>query len=306
MTWLAVARKDFQDAIRSRALISLGVFFVVLLGGVAGIFGYVAGPDTSSEALFGTFASIAGILRFSFVGFLGFLIGFIALITAYASVIGERESGTLKLLLSLPHSRRDVILGKLAGRSTVVTVPVLAGFVVAVVVLALTGVSVDFTTLVPQIFLTLLLGVVFVAIAVGISAASESNRQSTLLTVGLYVLFSIFWAPLTSAIPRGISWVLEKVTGSGLEAATSLKIGLVVKFVNPLRAYEVLVATLYTDTGAQARMLLAGFRQQLLIQQVFGGDLPWYLSDVAMAVVLLFWLTAPVAYGYYVFEAQDL
>lgn len=307
MTWLAVARKDFRDAIRSRALISLGVFFVVLFGGIAGAFAYFAPDNATSETLFGTFAAVGGgIIRFSFVGFLGFLVGFIAIITTYASVVGERESGTLKILLSLPHSRRDVVLGKLAGRATVVTAPVLAGFVVAIVVLVAGGVGVDFTTLVPQILLTLLLVVVFVAIALGISASSESGQETTLTALGLYFLFSVFWAPLTSAIPRGISWVDKQLTGEGLATATSLKLSLVVKFVNPLRAYETLVASLYRDSAAAARAAMGGRLQQALIVQVFGRDLPWYLTDPAMAVVLLVWLAAPVAYGYYVFEGADL
>lgn len=326
MTWIAVARKDFQDAIRSRVLISLGVFFVVLLGGVSAVFGYVIPEDATgvtSEALFGVFGVAGQGIRFSFVGFLGFVLGFIALITAYASIVGEQESGTLKILLSLPHSRKDVILGKLAGRATVVAVPALAGFVVSMVVLVGFGVTVDFETLVPQIFLTLLYGVVFVAIAVGVSAASETNRQTTLTTLGLYVLFSLFWASLTSAVPRSISWVLDQLGRTPLSTETAVKMALVIKWFNPMRAYEALAAGLYADGTVSGRILVANARQtQVLCTLADGqptlsrrggigcqnptGDLPLYFSDVAMAAVLVFWLVAPLVYGYVVFEGRDL
>lgn len=325
MTWIAVARKDFQDAIRSRVLISLSVFFVVLLGGVSGVFAYVLEDPgrISSQRLFGLFGRAGGSVQFSFVGFLGFLLGFIALITAYASIVGEQESGTLKILLSLPHSRRDVILGKLAGRSTVVAVPALAGFVVSMLVLVGFGVTVDFETLVPQVFLTLLFAVVFVAIAVGISAASETNRQTTLTAVGLYVLFSLFWASLTSAVPRSSSWILEQLGRDPLSFETSIKIALAIKWFNPMRAYEALAASLYADSLVSARSLVVNSNQKILLCQLADGQarrtlrqgvtcqnptgtLPLYFSDAAMGAVLVFWLVAPLVYGYYVFEGRDL
>lgn len=48
----------------------------------------------------------------------------------YRAIVGERESGSLKFLLGLPHTRRDVILGKLIGRVSTVTVAVLVGFAI--------------------------------------------------------------------------------------------------------------------------------------------------------------------------------
>ncbi len=326
MSWVAIARKDFQDAIRSRVLISLSVFFVVLLGGVSGVFGYLVrdeGGGFTSQALFGVFGRAGEGIQFSFVGFLGFVLGFIALITAYNSIVGEQESGTLKILLSLPHTRRDVVVGKLAGRATVVAVPALAGFVVSMLVLVAFGVAVDVQTLVPQVFITLLFAVVFVAIAVGISAASETNRQTTLTAVGLYVLFSLFWASLTSAVPRGLSWLLDQVGATPLGTETSVKIALAIKWFNPMRAYEALAAGLYAEGTVAGRALVVNPTQtQVLCRLADGqpritetgtvacqnptGDLPLYFSDPAMGLVLVFWLVVPLVYGYYVFERRDL
>ncbi|MFB6170366.1 MAG: ABC transporter permease [Haloarculaceae archaeon] len=306
MSWEVVARKDVRDALRSRVLLGLSVFFVVLLGGSSAAFGYVVGGDVSSKALFGLFGR-GRIFQFSYTGFLGFLLGFIAIVASYAAVVGERESGTLKLLLSLPHSRRDVVLGKLLGRSVVVTVPAAAGFLVAIVALLATGVSVDWATVVPQALLTVLLGVAFVAIAVGISAGTDTTRQTILSTLGLYFAFVLLWSSLATAVASLLSELAKRLPGvSALDAATQVKISLFVKYLNPLRAYETLVASLYFDSTLQARLVQAGFRERIVAAQTMKGSVPAYLSDPVVLLVLLGWVVIPPVLGYLAFEAADL
>jgi len=57
-----------------------------------------------------------------------------ALIAAYLAIAGERESGSLKLLLGLPPSRGEVLVGKFLGRSGVVAIGLVLGFLVSGVV----------------------------------------------------------------------------------------------------------------------------------------------------------------------------
>jgi len=110
MSWLVVARKDFEDSIRSRWLIGLTALFVGLVALIAAVsLRLSTGGQTISTNAF---------LSGNFMGLLsGTLVPLIALVIAYNSVSGEWKSGSLKLLLSLPHSRADVVFGKVAGRS---------------------------------------------------------------------------------------------------------------------------------------------------------------------------------------------
>lgn len=133
MSAIAVAKKDFQDAVRSRGLIALTVIFVLFtVGGayvgtqVAGVFGDEAG-DTLD-------------LVYALQSPASFLVPIIALLIGYGAVAGERERGSLKFLLGLPHTRWDVVFGKIVGRSAVVTVSILVGFAAGfVAIFAFTG-----------------------------------------------------------------------------------------------------------------------------------------------------------------------
>lgn len=309
MTWQAVAHKDFQDAVRSRWLWGLSIFFVAFIGGVpAVIFGFYAPEGLSSADLFGAAGGIPLLgISLSFSGILAFVIAFIALVTSHGAVIDERDSGTLKLLLSLPHSRLDVVLGKFAGRSAVVVLPTLAGFLVAVVGLYATSTTVEVTTLFPQVALTVLVATVFVSLGVGISASAESNRQATLTVFGLYFLLAFLWSLVAQGFPALVNAALRRIPGlEPLGGAAVAEFRLFVKYLNPLRAYETLVSQLYVGNVAQARLVKAGLREQLVLQEVFADSVPFYFQGWFVLGVLLLWIAVPVALGYRAFQSLDL
>jgi ABC-2 type transport system permease protein len=306
MTWQAVAQKDFEDAIRSRWLWGLSMFFLLFFGGTTTLFYvYVAGADASSDSLFGLFAS--GLLSFSYTGFIAFALAFIALITSYGAVVDERESGTLKLLLSLPHSRRDVVAGKIAGRSAVVVIPALVGFLIALLALLATGTRIVPGHFFPQIALTALLAVAFVSIGVGVSASAGSGRQATLGTLGLYFLFALLWSFVARGFPQLLSEVAKRVPGvEPLAGPLSIKLRLLVKYLNPLRVYETLVAEVYFGDPVQARLVKEGFFTQAQAQPVLQESLPLYLTAPFLFAVLLAWIVVPPVLGYWSFRDQDL
>ena len=307
MSWQAVAQKDFEDAIRSRWLWGLSVFFLLFFGGTTALFyAYVAtGSDASSDSLFGLFAS--GFLSFSYTGFLAFALAFIALITSYGAVIDERESGTLKLLLSLPHDRRDVVAGKIAGRSAVVVIPALVGFLIALIALLATGTRIVPGHFFPQVGLTALLAVAFVSIGVGVSASASSGRQATLGTLGLYFLFALLWSFVARGFPQLLTEIAKRVPGlAPLSDPLTVKLRLFVKYLNPLRAYETLVAEVYFGDPIQARLVKEGFFAQAQAAPVLQESMPVYLSGGFIFAVLLGWIVVPPLLGYWSFRDQDL
>jgi ABC-2 type transport system permease protein len=310
MSWDAVAHKDFRDAIRSRWLWGLSLLFVGFIGGIpAVVYGAFGDGGGSSEALFGASGGIPLVgLSLSYSGILAFIVAFIALVSSHGSLIDERESGTLKLLLSLPHSRRDVVVGKFLGRTVVVALPVLAGFLVAIVVMIATSTTVGFGTLLSQIALTVVVAAAFVAIGVGVSASSTSNRQATVSIFGLYFLLAFLWSLVARGFPALLSEVAKRLPGvSAPEALTVVKLRMVIKYLNPLRAYETLVAGLYADSALAARLVKAGFQERLVLGNALQGqDLPAYFQGWFLLLVLLAWVAGPLALGYYVFRGEDL
>ncbi|WP_435180773.1 ABC transporter permease subunit [Halorussus sp. AFM4] len=293
MTWQAIARKDFRDAVRSRWLWGLSAIFFGLFVGSAYLIGSGVQPQGNQPLTSEVFVPTLGNRVVALV------VPIVAIVVAYSSVIGERESGSLKLLLSLPHSRQDVVAGKTVGRSTVLTLPVLVAMLLAAVVLALYGVQVGPLKYLAFVALTLLLGVVFVSVAVGFSAAASSNRRAMLGTVGTYVVLTMLWTQV-----RRVLVVFNDKLGLGWENMTLVKYGLFIKFFNPIRAYESLVTRLYTDNVMAARLYGAGRMQGFIAQQI--GEAPFYLSDWVVLAQFLLWLLVPVALGYLVFRDADL
>jgi len=187
MTWQAVARKDFRDAVRSRWLWALSAIFVGLFAGAAYFVGSNLPADPQQPITTDAFLQTLGQLVITL------LIPLVAIVVSYSAIVGERESGSLKLLLSLPHSRADALVGKAVGRSAVVALPILLGLVLAFAVLGVYGLGLEVLNFVAFTILTMLLGVVFVSISIGVSAAASTNRRAMLGTVGLYFVFTLFW-----------------------------------------------------------------------------------------------------------------
>jgi ABC-2 type transport system permease protein len=118
------------------------------------------------------------------------LVSVLGLMVAYASIVGERSSGSLKLLLGLPYSRRDVVLGKLVGRAAVFVAATVAAFAVGFLVLLTYGVvaPIDYLFLVA---LTVLLGVAYVSVAIAVSASIRTRSRATAAAVGVFFFFQV-------------------------------------------------------------------------------------------------------------------
>lgn len=306
MSWQAVARKEFRDAIRSRWLHGSTLFFALFLGGAAALFfGVLLGPSSRQVSnLFGFFASL-GVFSFSFPGLLALILGFVALSTSYGSIVEERESGSIKLLLSLPNSRLDAVVGKLIGRSTVVVVALLVGFLVTFVVLVATGTRLELGSFVPQVALTVLLGIAFVSIGLSLSALADSNREATLATMGLYLVFAVLWGSISEGIPKLLNYAADQIGMGGVSELARVKLGVFLKYLNPLKTYETLAAQLYYQP-AQARLVSTTFGERAVLAPVLEGSLPFYFSGWFLFLLLLAWIVVPAAVGYWAFERTDL
>ncbi|WP_435155584.1 ABC transporter permease [Haladaptatus sp. DFWS20] len=292
MTWQAVARKDFHDSLRSRWLWVLSAIFVGLFVGSAYFVGKGLGNTNQNAS------------TDAFIGLLGgrvvaILVPLIALVVAYSAIIGERESGTMKLMLSLPHSRQDVVVGKLLGRSGVIAVPILLGMVASAIVLVFYGISLKIVSYILFTILTVALGVTFVSLAIGISSATSTNRRAMVASVALYVVFTQLWTYI-----RRVVLVMNDKLSLGLGNIEIVKYGLFVKYFNPVRAYESLAAALYMNSTLGARLYGAGRLGPVIEQQM--GTVPFYLSNAVVMAQFLLWLLIPVAVGYLLFDRADL
>jgi ABC-2 type transport system permease protein len=281
MSWVAVAKKDFRDASQSRALWGLVVVFV----GVASLlaYAYAEFPTTIAET---DEASVGGLVFFM-ASAVGLFVSLTAIVVCYKSIAGEREIGSIKLLLALPHTRRDVFVGKLVGRAGVLVAAVAVGLAVGYSIgFALIG-TVEVVPVLVFLLLTLVFTVAYVGIVVSISATTGSTTRATTLAIGFFLLFELVW----DAIPMLLVYV---VNGFSLPETMPDWVYLVTQ-VPPSSSYVLSLIALLpdvadsvgTDSGAEE------------------VDVFYATPELGFAI-LLFWLVVPLAVGYYRFDAADL
>lgn len=292
MSWQAVAEKDFRDAIRSRLLLALTVLFVLFSGGAAYFAAQIRPP---AQVQFGgeltTLALIGGL-----TGPVSVFIPVVAIAAAYRAVAGERQSGSLKLLLSLPNSRQDVLVGKFLGRAGVVSAALLVGFGVGLFVVAILAEEFSALEYLAFVFVSLLLAFVFVSVAVGVSAFTTSTSRAAYGAFGIFALFQFLWSVLVA----GFVYVANGFEFPGPEEDFPEWLRTAAEFltiIDPTAAYQQGVLWV-------GRKLAESANGQA--QAGAATDGPFYVQDWFGFVVLLFWIAVPLLVGYWRFQQADL
>lgn len=284
MNWFVIARKDFQDARLSKALWALTGLFVLLSAGFAVLYATV--PELSQDVGGLTTLGMLALL----MGAVTLFISIAAIVVAAGAIAGERENGSSKLLLGFPHSRADVIIGKLIGRTAVLAVSIVVGLALTlIVVLALfqSFAPVDYGIFV---VMTLVLALVYVGIMVAISATTGSKGRAMAFGLGAFVVLEI----LADMLPTVALYVTNGFTLSGITTLPAW-----VAFLNvitPTAAY----------TNALGWFLGDGSAAMANLGATVAGPVPFYLTGRASLIVLGLWLVLPLVLGYRRFNAADL
>lgn len=263
---VAIARKDIADAGRSWALWAVVGVSVLFTGGAAALFGVTA--DAEPEQMIGVIAQLSATV-----------FPIVALFVAKGSITSERESGSLRTLLALPPSRREVVVGKFVGRTALVTLATVAGVAATAVALVATGNGVGPELFVPFAVAVWGIAVGFVAVGVGISASVSTDGWATGVTVGTFIVTVVLWSLLT----QGVTWITAEY-GLASSRAEAWWIDLFGMLVPNEAAIAVLEAS------------RAG--------RVFATD-P-FASAYLPGAILLLWTVLPVVVGYARFRNADL
>lgn len=274
MSWAVVARKDLLDARRSRSLWFLTGLFVVFLAGMAYVVTLVpSGPAGDETTLLGLVVMLSAPASL--------FVAITAVVIGYKAVAGETESGSGKLLLSFPHTRGNVVVGKFVGRSLVLSGAVVVGFLVALAPILLLYAEFSLVQYAVLVALTLLFVLAYTALVVGISATAKTTGRAAAMAVGAFFAMEVLW----DVVPLGAAFV-----ANGFEFTTTLPDWAVfLSLVVPSGAY-----------GNAVSMFASG-------TNMFGAsDVPFYLEGWASLVVLALWIVVPLVIGYLRYDAADL
>lgn len=287
MSTVAVAKKEFQDAVRSKVLIGVTALFVLFAAGTTFIYAqFIVDRVTTGLTTKGLIVTLYAGLQIPLFTSLGLspvhvFLPFVGILLGYRSIVKERESGQIKLLLSLPHSRVDVVLGKLIGRTGVGTVAALSGFVLSVIIGLVMYQDFGPVEFAGFVLATLIFLAVYVSIGIAISSASPS----TPIAIGAAAVYMVIFHALWGAI-----FLFAQATALNVGPNGRLPYWFVfLREINPARAYNhlvVLFAGLPTRSGA--------------------ASLPIYLQNWFFLIVMAFWIVVPLGIGYALFEYADL
>jgi ABC-2 type transport system permease protein len=133
--------------------------------------------------------------------------------------------------------------------------------------------------------LTVLLGVSFVGIAIGISAVTATRARAMTLAITAYLGLTLLWDLAPTAVHL---LVTGEMPGNVVPAWYLLVQGL-----SPTGAYNALVQ----------RLLLGG---GTAVEARIGGPAPGYLDTAVFLSLLVAWAVVPLLVGYLSFRRADL
>lgn len=267
MTLRTLVRRDLYTVWRSR----FGPTVVLIYGLLLAFFLNSLGTNP-------TFGDVS---RFSV--FAEPILGGLALVSSGLSIAGLRESGRIRILLGLPTTRRDVLLGTFLSRAAF-----LGGLHLTLGTIVVVWTAVYTPTLAGAFAVFFLLQTVYLlgylSIGVGISVVSSTQRRALTGLLGTFVVVLVFW---NTFLPWSAAATVRKILiDAGVSLPSELYTSLAV--LSPNNAFFVSLSVI----DAVPRELMR-----------FTFDVPVPPTEAAV-VVLVAWVVVPLGVGLRVFQSK--
>lgn len=175
-----VAAKEFRDRMRNRWVLAVALVFTVFSLVIA-YFGSAQQGMVGFRSIEVTIASLVSLVIY--------LIPLIALLLGFDAIVGERERGSLGLLLALPITRLELLLGKYLGLAFALSLSTVAGFGMVAVLL---WQHMDANALfhyVGFMLSSVLLGLAFLSLAVLLSVLARDRTRASGMAIATWFFF---------------------------------------------------------------------------------------------------------------------
>lgn len=175
-----IASKEFWDRIRNRWVLAVALVFTAFALVIA-YFGAAQQGAIGFRSIDLTIASLVSLVIY--------LIPLIALVLGFDAIVGERERGSLDLLLSMPITRLELLLGKYFGLAAALAFSTIAGFGLVAIVLSA---KLDLNALYHYfgfMLSSVLLGCAFLSLAVMLSVFAADRTRASGLAIATWFFF---------------------------------------------------------------------------------------------------------------------
>jgi len=262
-----IARKEFRDRIRNRWVIAVSMIFTLFALAIA-YFGAAQQGEVGLRSIEVTIASLVSLVIY--------LLPLIALILGYDAVVGERERGSLDLLLSMPITRLELLLGKFAGLSGALTAATVLGFGLVGILLAYQNGANALYHYAGFMLSAILLGMVFLSLAVMVSVVAKDRARASGGAIAVWFLFVLVY---------DLALLGALVMSGGVFGENTFPLLLL---LNPTDIFRIL--NIFSTDDIRAFYGLA---------TVFPASLsnPWLLGTMMLA-----WIVAPLSIAYWRFK----
>ncbi|CAJ0771187.1 ABC transporter permease [Ralstonia chuxiongensis] len=175
-----VIAKEFHDRIRNRWVLAV----TTVLTAFALVIAYFGAAQQGEVGLRGMEVTIA-----SLVSLVIYLVPLIALILGFDAIVGERERGSLDLLLSMPITRVELLLGKYLGLAAALACSTVVGFGVVGILLAVKLPLAAMYHYAGFMLSSVLLGMAFLSLALLVSVIAADRTRASGVAIALWFFF---------------------------------------------------------------------------------------------------------------------
>lgn len=179
-----IAAKEFRDRIRNRWVLAVALIFALFALAIA-YFGASQQGEVGFRSIDVTVASLVSLVIY--------LVPLIALILGYDAIVGERERGSLELMLSMPITRFEILLGKYCGLSAALASSTVLGFGAGLLPLAAELTVRDGYHYAGFVGSAILMGMAFLSISMLVSVIALDRVRASGAAIGLWFFFVLIF-----------------------------------------------------------------------------------------------------------------
>ena len=268
-----ISKKELLDNVRNKWIIILTIIFASLTL-VVSYFGSIFTDGWQDLGI-----TIQGMMSL-----VQLLIPIIALMLGYSAIIGEIEKGSMNSLLSLPVTRLEILLGKFIGLGSLLAITIIIGFGLAGIVIGFNVSDVDYVGYIIFIFATILIGLVFLVLALFLSTLFDKRSTAMGGAIFLWFFFNIILPIVFVGILAASSDIINIVNNAPDWYH-------ILNLFNPLQVYSFLV-TLNVGAALSLDNISIAY--------------PEYYSNILMTIILLFWIICFMLLSYWRFNKRDI
>ena len=179
-----IAAKELRDRIRNRWVVAVAVIFALFALAIA-YFGASQQGEVGFRSIDVTVASLVSLVIY--------LLPLIALILGYDAIVGERERGSLELMLSMPITRFELLLGKYLGLAGALAGSTVLGFGAGLLPMASQLSRSDCFHYAGFVGSAILMGMAFLSISMLVSVVAHDRVRASGVAIALWFFFVLIF-----------------------------------------------------------------------------------------------------------------